>query len=229
MDPRFSAARAAIFIAGGVMLLAATSTADAQRRNPRGTATAKPRSSFPITAGVPSPAGPVGLAGTRFQRDRLDHGRFRNQRRDASTVFIPFGGYGFANGLGYAYGDGFRYAYYPTVYDANGRPLVESYDGPAPTGGAGYTPDLSGNPYVVNDEGQMVVDFASGGQRAFRACAETADQRDPQGRPRTIFYRSPDAWMIQRPGQRGRVRGEPPTGTAACYAIDSVGRVVLRY
>jgi hypothetical protein len=115
------------------------------------------------------------------------------------------------------------------VYDANGRPLSESFESPPPSGGYGYTPDLSGNPYVVNDEGLMVVDFASGDRRAFRSCAETADQRDPKGRPRTIFYRSPDAWMIQHPGQRGRVRGEPPTGRAACYAIDSVGRMVLRF
>ena len=124
---------------------------------------------------------------------------------------------------------GYGFGYYPSVYDANGRPLTESYEGPPPTGGYGYTPDLSGSPYVVNDEGMMVVDFASGNRRAFRSCAETADQRDPKGRPRTIFYRSPDAWMIQRPGQSGRVRGEPPTGRAACYAVDSVGRMVLRY
>ena len=81
-----------------------------------------------------------------------------------------------------------------------------------PSGGYGYTPDLSGSPYVVSDEGMMVVDFPSGERRAFPSCAESADQRDPQGRPRTIFYRSPDYWMILRPGQRGRVHGEPPAG-----------------
>jgi len=75
----------------------------------------------------------------------------------------------------------------------------------------------------------MVVDFSSGERRAFPSCAQSADQRDPQGRPRTIFYRSPDYWMVLRPGQQGRVRGEPAAGKAACYAIDSVGRVVLRY
>ncbi len=97
------------------------------------------------------------------------------------------------------------------------------------TEGYGYTPDLSGAPYAVSDEGMMVVDFPSGERRAFPSCAQTTDQRDPQGRPRTIFYRSPDYWMVLRPGQRGRVHGEPPAETKACYAIDSVGRVVLRY
>ena len=211
MNPRFSAARAAIIIAGGVMLFAATSTADAQRRDPRVATAARKR-----PAPAPSTAGPIGVAGSRTRFDRLDHRRGRHRLNDAATVF-------FVADYGYGYG------YYPSVYDANGRPLTESHEQLPPSGGYGYTPDLSGSPYVVSDEGQMVVDFASGDRRSFRACAETADQRDPQGRPRTVFYRSPDAWMIQRPGQRGRVRGEPPTGGAACYAVDSVGRMVLRY
>jgi hypothetical protein len=214
MDSRFSAARAAVIIAGGVMLLAATSTADAQRREPA--ATARKRS----TPVLP-PAGPIGLAGTRFRQGQLDRrdGQFDRRRvrkalnNQNSGFFFP--GYGFG--------------YYPSVYNTNGVPLSESYQDPPPTGGYGYTPDLSGSPYVVSEDGQMLVEFASGDRRAFRSCAETADQRDPQGRPRTIFYRSPDAWMIQRPGQRGRVRGEPPTGRAACYAVDAVGRMVLRY
>ena len=210
MDPRFSAARAAIIIASGVMLFAATSTAGAQRRDPRVAVAARKR-----PAPSPSTAGPIGVADSRTRFGQFNHRRARNRLNDASVFYAPGYGYGFG--------------YYPSVYDANGRPLTESYEGPAPSGGYGYTPDLSGSPYVVNDEGMMVVDFANGERRAFRSCAETADQRDPQGRPRTIFYRSPDAWMIQRPGQQGRVRGEPPAARAACYAIDSVGRMVLRY
>ena len=211
MDPRFSAARAAIIIAGGVMLFAATSTAEAQRRDPRVAVAARKR-----PGPTPTTAGPIGVASSPGRFDRLDRRHARNRLNNAASVFyVPDYGYG--------------YGYYPSVYDANGRPLTESYEGPPPSGGYGYTPDLSGNPYVVNDEGLMVVDFASGDRRAFRSCAETADQRDPKGRPRTIFYRSPDAWMIQHPGQRGRVRGEPPTGRAACYVIDSVGRMVLRF
>jgi hypothetical protein len=211
MDPKFSVARAAVILAGGVMLLAATSTANAQRRDPRVAVAARKR-----PAPTPRTAGPIGVAGSRARFDQLDHRRARNRLNNAASVFyIPDYGYGFG--------------YYPSVYDANGRPLSESHEGPPPSGGYGYTPDLSGNPYMVSDEGLMVVDFSSGDRRSFRSCVETADQRDPQGRPRTIFYRSPDAWMIQRPGQRGRVRGEPPSGRAACYAVDSVGRMVLRY
>lgn len=193
-----------------MLLAAATSTADAQRRDPRVAVSARKR------APVQPPAGPIGLAGTRFRQDQLDRRRVRNSLNNQNSGF-------FFPGYGYGFG------YYPSVYNTNGVPLSESYQDPPPTGGGGYTPDLSGSPYVVNDEGLMVVDLPSGNRRAFRACAETADQRDPQGRPRTIFYRSPDAWMIQRPGQRGRIRGEPPSGSAACYAVDSVGRMVLRY
>jgi hypothetical protein len=214
MDPKSSVTRAAVVVAGAFMLLAATSTADAQRRNPRvaSAGAARPRTQPPV-------AGPIGVADTRHRVDPVDHRRDRNQRRNASTVVV--------GDLGYGYGYG--YGYYPSVYDANGRPLNQQLESPPPSGGYGYTPDLSGSPYVVSDEGMMVVDFASGDRRQFRACAESADQRDPQGRPRTVFYRAPDAWMIQRPGQRGRVRGEPPTGRAACYAVDAVGRMVLRY
>ena len=205
------------------MLLAATSTADAQRRDPRVAPTARKR---PVQ--FPGTAGPIGLAGSRF--DQLDRRRARNRLNNAASVFyVPNLGYGFGNYPTSYDASGRPLGYYPTVYDANGRPLSESYESPPPTGGYGYTPDLSGSPYVMSNEGLMVVDFASGGRRAFRSCAETADQRDPQGRPRTIFYRAPDAWMIQRPGQRGRVSGEPPTDKTACYAVDAVGRMVLRY
>lgn len=204
-----------------MLLLAATSIAEAQNRQDRRGATAA--SSRPRTQ--PPPAGPIGVADTRRP---VDH-RARNRLRDRSTVvYVPTGyGYGYGYGPGYYGSD-----YVGTVSDANGRPLWSTYESLQPTaaaGGYGYTPDLSGSPYVVSDEGMMVVDFSSGERRAFPSCVQTADQRDPQGRPRTIFYRSPDYWMVLRPGQSGRVRGEPAAGKAACYAIDSVGRVVLRY
>jgi hypothetical protein len=96
-------------------------------------------------------------------------------------------------------------------------------------GGYSYTPDLSGSPYAVTDEGMMVVDFGSGQRRAFPSCAAQADLRDPDGRPRTVFYQPTDYWMVLRAGQRGRVQGTPAANASACYAIDSVGRVVLRY
>jgi len=222
MGPISAATRTAALVAGGMLLLVATSTAGAQsRRNPRGAtaASTQPRTQPPV-------AGPIGVADTRRN---VDHRRAFNRSRDGSSVFYVPAGYGY----GYGYGPGFYDSHYVgSVSDANGRPLWSTYENLQSTpsaGGYGYTPDLSGSPYVVSDEGMMVVDFSSGERRAFPSCAQTADQRDPQGRPRTIFYRSPDYWMVLRPGQQGRVRGEPAPGKAACYAIDTVGRVVLRY
>ena len=223
MGPNSAATRAAVLVAGGMILLMSASTAGAQaRRQPRGAtaASTRPRTQPPV-------AGPIGVADTRRGVDQFDHGRARNRSRNGSTIFYVPAGYG------YGYGPGFYDSHYVgSVSDANGRPLWSTYENvpSAQSAGAyGYTPDLSGSPYMVSDEGMMVVDFSSGERRAFPSCAQSADQRDPQGRPRTIFYRSPDYWMVLRPGQQGRVRGEPPSGKAACYAIDTVGRVVLRY
>jgi hypothetical protein len=170
-----------------------------------------------------------GVYDSRTPAGQSEHPRNGDPRRNSrpTIIYVP-GGYGY----GYGYAPGYYGSpYASSVSDANGRPLWSGYEsGQAPSaGGYGYTPDLSGAPYVVSDEGMMVVDFTSGERRAFPSCAESADQRDPQGRPRTIFYRPPDYWMVLRPGQRGRVRGDPPTGKAACYAIDSAGLVVLRY
>jgi hypothetical protein len=221
MNPKTVALRAAILAVG--MTLLATSTANAQkRRDPRVAVAASPR---------PQPRAPVtglfGVYDSRTRPDPVEHPRTRDPRRSGPTIIYVPGGYGYGYAQGY-YGS----PYGSSVSDANGRPLWSGYENPsteASTGGSGYTPDLSGSPYVVSDEGMMVVDFTSGERRAFPSCAQSADQRDPQGRPRTIFYRPPDYWMILRPGQRGRVRGDPPAATPACYAIDSAGLVVLRY
>lgn len=166
-----------------------------------------------------------------------------HQRRSGTTViYVPVPadyGYGYPQAVyptnGY-YGPGY-YAprSYTGVTDANGRPLNESLqpvpndgNGYAPDG-SGYTPDRSGSPYTVTDESMMVVEFQSGERRAFPSCARQEDAHDPEGRPRTIFYQPQDYWMVLRPGQRGRVIGTPATGVQACYAVDQVGRVVLRY
>lgn len=216
-----SAARAAILAVG--LALVATSTADAQRRDPRVAVAASPR---------PQPRAPVngmfGVFDSRTHADQPDRPRSRDPRRGGRTIVYAPAGYGFGYGYAPAY---YGSPYGSSVNDANGRPLWSGYDNAstAPSTGGGYTPDLSGSPYVVSDEGMMVVDFTTGERRAFPSCAESADQRDPQGRPRTIFYRPPDYWMTLRPGQRGRVRGDPPAAKAACYAIDSAGLVVLRY
>ena len=227
MVPFNRAIRTALVLTGGTMLLVATSTADAQRRrDPRVAVAAQPRPEPPRTDprrapawhGTGDPRRPVGW----------EDGRTRNHRVHGPTVvYVPVpGGYGY----GHRYGPGYYAGYgYGGVTDANGRPLYSGWETAPSTGAYGYTPDLSGAPYRVSDEGMMVVDFPSGERRAFPSCAESQDQRDPQGRPRTVFYRNPDYWMVLRPGQRGRVQGEPPAGTAACYAIDSAGRVVLRY
>ena len=175
----------------------------------------------------------------RIRSNRIVNRRFPNQRfrRNLNNNFPVIVGSGFGCC------DGF-YGGYPSVYDANGVPLTESfgpqaqepppsvtYSGYNPAGYAGgYTPNLSGSPYVITDEGLMAVDFATGNRRAFPSCAAQGDLRDPKGRPRTIFYRQTDYWMILRPGQKGRVQGdEPAANVKSCYAIDSMGNVVLRH
>lgn len=217
-----SAAMLAAGLAIGATLLAASTAGAQNRRDPRIAVAAPPRTEPPRPV-----AGLFGVYDSRTRPEQSDHPRNGERRRSGPTIIYVPGGYGYGYAPGY-YGS----SYGSPVSDANGRPLYSGYEngpGASPTGGFGYTPDLSGSPYVVSDEGMMVVDFASGERRAFPSCAESADQRDPQGRPRTIFYRPPDYWMILRAGQRGRVRGDPPAGTAACYAIDSEGLVRLRY
>jgi len=164
----------------------------------------------------------------RFNNRNRFNNRFNNRRFNqgfiGSSFVVPFGGFGYYDN--YCGG---------CVYDANGRPLTQDFEemqSPPPSvtyNGVGYTPDLSGSPYAISDEGLMVVDFTNGERRAFPSCAQQKDLRDPQGRPRTIFYHQTDYWMILRPGQRGRVQGDQPAANAkACYAIDAVGNVVLR-
>ena len=224
MVSRNPATRTALLAAGAMAVLAATSTADAQqRRDPRIAVAAPPRAERPQTDPRRAPTW-YGTGDPRGRPGRWEDDRSRGHRTSRpSVIYVVPGGYG------YGYAPGYYGSVYSGVTDANGRPLYSGYESAPSTGGYGYTPDLSGAPYAVSDEGMMVVDFPSGTRRAFPSCAEASSQRDPQGRPRTIFYQSPDYWMVLRPGQRGRVHGEPPTGAAACYAIDSVGKVVLRY
>jgi len=156
----------------------------------------------------------------------------RRQRRGpnsggSTVIILPPGGYGYDNG--YAQGSYYGSGGYGGVYDVNGRPLSAQLEPAASSDGYAFTPDMSGSPYVVTEEGMMVVDFADRARRAFPSCAGQSSIRDPEGRPRTIFYQSTDYWMVLKPGQRGRVQGAPDKDVAACYAIDSVGRVVLRY
>jgi hypothetical protein len=220
------ATRSVLALAGGLMLLVPATASEAQQgRKPRIAVAAQARPEPPQTD--PRRAGTWYGTGADPRRPLgWDDGPTRNQRhRGPTIIYVPVPG-----GYGYGYGYAPRiFGSYGGVTDANGRPLYSGWESAPSAGGYGYTPDLGGAPYAVSDEGMMVVDFPTGERRAFPSCAQSADQRDPQGRPRTIFYRSPDYWMVLRPGQRGRVHGEPPVGTAACYAIDSQGKVVLRY
>jgi hypothetical protein len=248
MDSSIRSVRAALTVAA-VVLVGATSTANAQRQLPRLGVAGQPRA--PRTGTADNPAtdprrgggqnpGWDGQNDPRHQGPWTDNRDPRHQgqnygNRDPRRQ-VRTGGpsviYVVPPGYGYGYGAG---AYYPPqpyygggVYDANGRPLYASTESGRQENFS-YTPDLSGSPYSVTDEGMMVVDFADAERRAFPSCAAAVDARDPQGRPRTIFYQPTDYWMVLRPGQRGRVQGTPPAGVQACYAVDSAGRVVLRY
>jgi hypothetical protein len=237
-------------LAAGVISMLVADPAGAQQRSGRMGVAAPPppRSSIPrIPASPPIATVPNGVVDSRIGVDsrRLVNPRFRNNglnqrfsnrrfQRRFNNVPIVVGGFGCCDGF---------YGGYPSVYDANGVPLSASfgpgneepappsatYNGYSAASAGGYTPDLRGSPYVITDEGLMAVDFDSGERRAFPSCAAQGDLRDPRGRPRTIFYHQTDYWMILRPGQRGRVQGDqPPAKAKACYAIDSMGNVVLR-
>ena len=254
MSTSLRLARSATLAASVISVLAA-GPAGAQRRAGRAGVAVQPRpqSTIPrIPASPPIATVPFGVVDSRVNdpnlRSRVNVNRRlnqRNHRRFNNNVPIIVGsGFGFGgfDGSGCCYN-----GYYPMVYDANGVPLSESF-GPAaqepppsvtysgynpPTyngySASGYTPNLTGSPYVITDEGLMAVDFKSGTRRAFPSCAAQGDLRDPKGRPRTIFYRQTDYWMILKPGQSGRVQGEEPAANAkACYVIDSMGNVVLR-
>ena len=222
MSATIRATHTALLVAGTLALVGTSSPASAQqRRAPRIGVAAQPRATppqdprFPRTSPQDDPR----------WRDQGRDDRFRQRSHGSTVIYVPVPveyGYGYSTG-GY---NGQRS--YGGVTDANGRPLSASYDTGAPAG-VYYTPDLSGSPYSVTDEGMMVVDFVSADRRAFPACAWQRDLRDPQGRPRTIFYQPDDYQIVLRPGQRGRVQGTPPAGAKACYAVDDVGRMVLRY
>jgi hypothetical protein len=216
-------------IAAGVMSVLAAAPAAAQRRAPRvGVAASPPPENATGRAGYPAGSHAEGdprwPGDPRWRTNEWSGNRRGPQNPRGSTIVyvpVPIGGYG------YSY-DGYYAPRAGQVYDATGRPLSASYEQAPASIGYGYTPDLTGSPYAISDEGMMVVDFPSGERRAFPSCAGQSDLRDPQGRPRTIFYQPTDYWMILKPGQRGRVHGEPAANAKACYAIDSAGRVVLR-
>lgn len=228
MERSIRVTHAALVVASVVTLLGTASPADAQRRAPRIGVAGQARPEPPLRQDPHYPDANV-WSDPRRQHDQWSgNGHTPTRSHGTTIIYTPVPG---SYGYGYGYSQG---GYYPTrpfgaVYDVNGRPLSTSYEQAASGGGVVYTPDLSGSPYAVTDEGMMVVDFPDGDRRAFPSCAWQTDSRDPQGRPRTVFYQSSDYWMVLRPGQRGRVQGAPPADTKACYAVDTVGRMVLRY
>lgn len=227
MSSTLRAARTALIVAG-LSSLGLVKHADAQRREPRaGVAVEQPpqrRGGAPYS---PYPGSSVTIdprdAGDReTARHHAGHGMGR-------VVYVPAD-------YGYGYGYGLREgAYYPSgsyggVTDVNGRPLSAGFDqGPASYAAPSYTPDLSGSPYVVIEGGAMLVDLPTGERRSVPSCAAQKAARDPDGRPRTVFYQPADYGVLLRQGQRGRVQGTPPAGAVTCYGIDSLGRIALLY
>ena len=215
MDPRFSAARAAIIIAGGVMLLAATSTADAQRRDPR-RRRGRPEAAARPDAGHGGPDRPRRHARPPRPAATIAGREIACNRHRTPCSYVP-----------------------PTTatdsattrrsYDANGRPLYGELRAPA----ALRRLRLHARPERQPVRGEQRGD--DGGRFRQRRPARLPVLRGDRRPARPAGPSAHDLLSVAgrlddpAPGQRGRVRGEPPTGTAACYAIDSVGRMVLRY
>ena len=149
------------------------------------------------------------------QRNPLPHHRPPYDRGAPPVYYVPYPVYPSYP----SYGGG--------VTDANGRPLYIETAPPPAEGGYGLgTPDFSGTPYVVDQDGRMVVDFGHG-VRTISSCAAESAERAPDGKPRTIFYQPASGGVILRQGQRGRVIGVPPDGAKACYTVDGYGRMAV--
>ena len=116
---------------------------------------------------------------------------------------------------------------YGGAYDVNGRPLSIGFSTvPARDAVPSYTPDLSGSPYIVVENGAMLVDLPNGERRSVPSCAMQSASRDPDGRARTIFYQPSEYGLVLREGSTGRVQGS--SEGSVCYGLDSFGRVTLK-
>ena len=211
-------------LAGMFGVAAMTSVAGAQHRPRIGTA-ARPAPQPPQMT-VPYPGATVTVDPQLYQlwyqqnfpqRNPLPQHRPPHQRVAPPVFFIP---------VPYP-----AYPSYPSygggVTDANGRPLYIETASPPAEGGYGLgTPDLTGTPYVVDQDSHMVVDFGNG-VRSIPSCAVESAQRAPDGKPRTIFYQPTPGSVVLREGQRGRVVGVPPADAKACYMLDAYGRMAL--
>ena len=123
----------------------------------------------------------------------------------------------------------------PGVTDSFGQPFSSFYSGgagvgagPAVDAAPSYTPDFTGLPYLVVEDGAMLVDLPTGERRSIPPCATRSPTRDPAGRPRTVFYTGETDGVVLRAGQRGRVQGAAPAARErSCYTTDSRGRLAL--
>lgn len=219
------AARAACLLTALACL--SSGEAGAQRHPPRYAVVVEPT---PATPSVPYSAYP-GSNVTIDPRGRVGpwggrHAPAGRQIAGPQVVYVPIpvDAYGYPVPQGAWYPQG---SYAGGVTDVNGRPLAVGFE-TAPVAGPGpsYTPDFSGAPYVVGQDGLMYVALP-GGERSFPACAKQA-VTDPAGRPRTVFYSPSEYGLVLREGQAGRVQGLAEPGPNACYALDSFGRVALR-
>jgi hypothetical protein len=216
------AARSALMlVTGAVALVAVAARAEAQRTHPRSGVLVEPQ---PVAPTVPYPGASVTIDPRRTTH-RLVLPRYPFGSNTGNTVVLYQAGYGYPIGpYGYPVGS------YGGTYDVNGRPLSIGFDaGPSAGAVPSYTPDLSGSPYVVIEGGAMLADMPNGERRTFPSCAAQSASRDPDGRPRTVFYAGEAEGVVLRDGQRGRVQGTPASGARACYTIDSIGRVALSY
>ena len=224
-----------LVVASAFAIVAAASPAFGQEgRAPRIARAGQPAPPPPSATPYPGASVTIDPQWYEYQRSASEP-RYRHRPEPPVVYYVPVP-------TGYPY-----YQSYPSgggVYDTNGRPLSSGFDAPvwAPQsqygqGGAaapaytapGYTPDVSGSPYVVIDGGAMVVDFGDGDRRAIPSCFALASERAPDGKARTLFYRPPVDGLVFRAGQRGQVIGRPAVGLNACYTADGYGRIVLDY
>ena len=230
--------RMLVVAAGACAIVGAALPAFAQEsRAPRIARAGQPAPPPPSATPYPGASVTIDPQWYEYQRTTAQP-RYRHPSAPPVVYYVPVP-------AGYPY-----YQSYPTypsgggVYDTNGRPLSSGFDAPvwAPSsqygqGGAGapgytapgYTPDVSGSPYVIIDGGAMVVDFGNGDRRAISSCAALAAERAPDGKARTLFYRPPVDGLVFRAGQRGQVIGRPAAGVNSCYTADAYGRTVLDY
>ena len=231
--------RMLVVAAGACAIVGAALPAAAQEetRPPRIARAAQPAPPPPSATPYPGASVTIDPQWYDYQRT-MAQPRYRHPSAPPVVYYVPVP-------VGYPY-----YQSYPTypsgggVYDTNGRPLSSGFDAPVWTpsnqygqGGAGapgytapgYTPDVSGSPYVVIDGGAMVVDFGNGDRRAVSSCSALASERAPDGQARTLFYRPPVDGLVLRAGQRGQVIGRPAEGVRSCYTADGYGRIILDY